>query len=151
MLNVNALHVVALVALLGALWAVDHTRGENARQADQITSLQRDASRDQQLIADQAKALAGQQALQGELSKISAATRKTEQALARQSAQLARDLEELKRTDETVEPYLRGLVPVAVGLRYERPETTDPLAYRQGGGVRTGAVPAVGAPGPGHE
>lgn len=143
MLNVNALHVVALVALLGALWAVDHTRAENARKADQIAGLERDASRDQQLIADQASALASQQALQGELVKISAATRKTEQAIARQSAQLARDLEELKRSDETIEPYLRGLVPVAIGLRYERPETIDPLAYRQAGGVRTGAVQAV--------
>lgn len=151
MLSVNPLHVVALVALLGALWAVDHTRGENARQADQIVTLERDASRNAELIELQATALTNQQALQGELSKISAATRKTEQALARQTDQLARDLEELRRTDETVEPYLRGLVPVAVGLRYERPETTDPLVYRQAGGVRTGAVPAVGAPGPGDE
>ncbi|WP_407578966.1 hypothetical protein [Pseudomonas aeruginosa] len=150
MLNLNNLLALTLTALVG-IFSVLYLRAENARQADQIGELQRAAKADQQLIADQAKALAGQQALQVELGKISASTRKTEQTLSRQSEQLARDLEELKRTDETVEPYLRGLVPVAVGLRYERPETTDPLAYRQGGGVRTGAVPAVGAPGAGHE
>lgn len=150
MLNLNNLLALTLTALVG-IFSVLYLNAENARQADQIDRLEREAKADQQLIADQAKALAGQQALQVELGKISAATRKTEQTLSRQGEQLARDLEELKRTDETVEPYLRGLVPVAVGLRYERPETTDPIAYRQGGGVRTGAVPAVGAPGAGHE
>ena len=149
-MNLNNLLALTLTALVG-IFSVLYLNAENARQADQIERLEREAKADQQLIGDQAKALAGQQALQVELGKISAATRKTEQTLSQQSEQLARDLEELKRTDETVEPYLRGLVPVAVGLRYERPETTDPIAYRQAGGVRTGAVPAVGAPGPGHE
>lgn len=150
MLSLNNLLALTLTALVG-IFSVLYLRAENARQADQIGELQRAAQADQQLIADQAKALAGQQALQVELGKISAATRKTEQTLGRQSDQLARDLEELRRTDETVESYLRGLVPAAVGLRYERAETTDPVAYRQAGGVRTGAVPAVGAPGAGHE
>jgi len=109
-LNLNNLLALTLTALVG-IFSVLYLNAENARQADQIDRLEREAKADQQLIADQAKALAGQQALQVELGKISAATRKTEQTLSRQSEQLARDLEELKRTDETVEPTPRNNRP----------------------------------------
>ena len=145
MLSVNPLHVAALVALIAAAWAVDHSRSESARQADQIKALERDASRDGELITLQAQALADQSAVQAELLKISTQTRKTQQAIDGQTAQLRRDLQELK-ADETVGLYLRSVVPAAVGLRYERPETTDPATWRAGSGVRTGAVRAASPP-----
>jgi hypothetical protein len=140
-----------LVALLAAAWAVDHTRSENVRQADQIETLERDGSRAASVIEQQAAAIAAQQALQVELLAISTSTRKIQQALDGQTAQIRRDLQELKRTDETIEPYLRGLVPSAIGLRYERRETTDPATYRAGAGVRVSAVPVAGPPAPASE
>jgi hypothetical protein len=97
------------------------------------------------VITLQAKALADQEAMQTELLAISTQTRKTQQAIDGQTAQLRRDLQELK-SDETVRLYLGGLVPAAVGLRYERPETTDPATWRAGAGLRTGAVPAARPP-----
>jgi hypothetical protein len=151
MLSVNALHVAALVALIGALWAVDHTQGENTRQADRITSLESTATHDAAVIEQQAKALANQQGLAEALGKIGAETAQLRRRLDQQADALTAGLEELKRSDPDARDYLLGPVPAAVGMRHARPETTDVGAYRDAAGrvPRASVVPVAGPPGPG--
>jgi hypothetical protein len=145
-MTLNPLLVAALVALLLAGWAIDRTVSENARQADRIATLEDDASRDGELITLQASALTNSQALQGELNRIGTATRQLEQTLTIQTARLDAGLDELKRNDQATRDYLLAAVPAAVGMRHARPETTDPIAYRQAAaGVRADPVPAAGS------
>lgn len=138
----NTLQVSALVALLLAGGGLLYQHEQNARQADAIETLKRDASRDQGLIELQGNALASIQKLQGEIASIDSASRATRQALDAQSAAISQSLEELKRNDQTTRSYLAGPVPAAVGMRWQRAESIDPITYRSGG-VRADAVPTA--------
>jgi uncharacterized coiled-coil protein SlyX len=152
-LSVNPLHVVALVVLIGALWAIDHTQGENAWQADRIASLESTATHDAAVIEQQAEALANQQALATQVGQIGAATARLQRRLDQQADAMTAGLEELKRTDPDARDYLLSPVPAAVGMRHARPETTDVGAYRDAAGrvPRAGVMPAAGPTGPAGE
>ena len=79
------------------------------------------------------------------LDKIDHQTRSINTVLDGQAAQLNRSLAELRRTDEKTNAYLAALIPGALGLRYARPETTDPVAYRAGAVLQSGAVSSTGS------
>lgn len=121
-----------------SLWFADHAMQANVllTEANEGLAQQRAAL---------AKALGDQASLRSVLDKIDRQTRSTNTVLAGQTAQLNRNLAELKRTDEKTNAYLAELVPVALGLRYARPETSDPVAYRAGAVVQPGAVSPAGS------
>lgn len=127
----------ALVVSL-SLWFADHALQANERYAEANKELadQRDGLLD---------ALRDMGDVRTALSNIERKTRAINSTLDGQTAQLNRNLAELKRTDEKTNAYLAELVPVALGLRYQRPETTDPVAYRAGAVVQPGAVSPAGS------
>lgn len=94
------------------------------------------------------QALLDKSALETALNEIRVEARKTRAVLDGQTSQIRQDITELKRTDADVKAYLSGSVPAALGVRYARPATTDPVAWRAGStqGLRPGAVPATGPP-----
>lgn len=128
----------ALVVSL-SLWFADHARQNSERLTGENEGMARE------LIA-LATALDSQAILRESLDKIDRQTLAITNALDGQTAQLNRNLVEMKRTDEKARAYLAELIPAALGLRYARPETTDPVAYRAGAVVQPGAVPASGSP-----
>lgn len=121
-----------------SLQFADRTIQTNTRltEANEGLAKQRDAL---------SKALGDQASLRSVLDKIDRQTRSINFVLDGQTAQLNRNLAELKRTDEKTNAYLAELVPVALGLRYARPETTDPIAYRAGAVLQSGAVSSTGS------
>ena len=121
-----------------SLWFADHAMQANVllTEANEGLAQQRAAL---------AKALGDQASLRSVLDKIDRQTRSINYVLDGQTAQLNRNLAELKRTDEKTNAYLAELVPVALGLRYARPETNDPVAYRAGAVVQPGAVSPAGS------
>lgn len=121
-----------------SLWFADHAMQANVllTEANEGLAQQRAAL---------AKALGDQASLRSVLDKIDRQTRSINSVLAGQTDQLNRNLAELKRTDEKTNAYLAELVPVALGLRYARPETNDPVAYRAGAVVQPGAVSPAGS------
>jgi hypothetical protein len=126
----------ALVVSL-SLWLADHAWQNSERLTVQNEGMARE------LIA-LASALDSQAVLRESLDKIDRQTRTITAALDGQTAQLNRNMTELKRTDEKSRAYLAELIPAALGVRYARPETTDPVAWRAGAVVQPGAVPAAG-------
>ncbi|WP_426237437.1 hypothetical protein [Pseudomonas sp. TWP3-2] len=137
----------ALVLVL-ALWTADHYRqSENAAQ-QQVDRL---AGEVETLTAHNttlAQALTDRTLVQEQLAQVSQATRQMNSTLAMQSTQINRNFDELKRNDQAIADYFSLSVPTALGMRYARPETTDPVAYRAAAaGLRQpGAVPSAGAP-----
>lgn len=121
-----------------SLWFADHALQNNVR----LTKANEGQARE--LVA-LATALDSQAVLREALDKIDRQTRSINTVLDGQAAQLNRNLAELKRTDEKTNAYLAELVPVALGLRYARPETIDPVVYRAGAVVQPGAVPSAGS------
>jgi len=121
-----------------SLWFADHALQNNMRLTEANEGMARE------LVA-LATALDSQAVLREALDKIDRQTRAINSTLDGQTAQLNRNLAELKRTDEKTNAYLAELVPVALGLRYARPETTDPVAYRAGAVLQPGAVPPAGS------
>jgi hypothetical protein len=148
-MTLNTLQVSALAALLLAGAGLCYQHEQSARQADTIGTLKRDASLAQGVIEVQGNALASIQQLQGEIASITSATRATRQALDAQSAAISQSLEELKRNDQTIRSYLDSPVPAAIGVRWQRAESVDPITYRTGG-VRVDPVPSAGASRPGQ-
>lgn len=128
-----------LSVVVSALWFADHWRQESVRADAAYADVA--ASRDEVV-----EVLRGQLVLRESLDKIDRQTLAITNALDGQTAQLNRNLVEMKRTDEKARAYLAELIPVALGLRYARPETTDPVAYRAGAVVQPGVVPASGPP-----
>lgn len=150
-MTISTLQVSALAALLLAAGGLFYQHEQNARQADTIATLKRDADRDQGLIKSQGDALSSIQLLQRDVAAISSATRATQQALDAQSSVMGNALKELKRNDQAVRDYLNSPVPAAIGLRWKRAESTDPLTYRPAGSVRPDTVPTTGSARPGLE
>lgn len=135
---VVAVGLGAVLIVSCSLQFADRTIQANARltEANEGLAKQRDAL---------SKALGDQASLRSVLDKIDRQTRSINFVLDGQTAQLNRNLAELKRTDEKTNAYLAELVPVALGLRYARPETTDPIAYRAGAVLQSGAVSSTGS------
>lgn len=136
--------LAAALVVVGSLWFADHALQSNVRYAEVNEELagQRDG-----LI----EALHDMGDVRTALSNIERNTRAINSTLDGQTAQLNRNLAELKRTDEKTNAYLAELVPVALGLRYQRPETTDPVAYRAGAVVQPGAVSPAGSAATGNQ
>ena len=83
------------------------------------------------------------------LAAIERGTQQLRTTVQGQGEQINRNLLELKRNDKAVADYLALPVPAALGVRYARPASTDPAAWRAAAaaGVRPDSVPAAGAPG----
>lgn len=89
-----------------------------------------------------------------QLGAISSGTQQLRDALKGQGDQINRSLMELKRNDKAVADYLALPVPAGLGMRYARPATTDPLAWRAApaaAGVQPDPVPTASAPGGGAD
>jgi hypothetical protein len=145
-MNVYGLFGSALVVVV-SLWAADHYRqSENAAQ-QKVDTLAKNVSTLTERNELLAQALNDRTLVQEQLAQVSQATRLLNNTLATQSVQINRNFEELKRNDKAITDYFRLPVPTALGLRYARPATTDPVAYRAAAtGLReSGAVPAAGA------
>lgn len=63
------------------------------------------------------------------------------QSLDAQRTEQRATFEELKSNDEAVRDYLSNGVPAPIGLFYQRPATTDPTKYRQGGVMPADPLP----------
>ena len=147
------MNAYGLVGTLGAglvvvcaLWVADHSYQvkEQAMQANAGFVEQNAALLSH--INELAVTLRDQAALRVVLAQIETRTRATQSTLEGQTVQLNRSLAELKRTDEKTNAYLADLIPGALGVRYARPETTDPVAYRAAAAVvQPGAVSSAGS------
>lgn len=146
MLSIKPGPALALVVLVGLAWAWDHEAGERRVAELRADTLARAADRLRDLVQAQGQAIAAQDTLQQVVEQITTATRETEQTLRLQGVELSRTIEQMRRTNEAVDAYLRAGVPADIGVRYARPDTADPVAYRAASAVRTGGVPAAGSP-----
>lgn len=137
---------LALVLLGAALvwWGLAPRIDRQADRADRAETSLADAER---MISLQAGVLAEQQRQIGQVTELDRQFRKLIQDIHQSAAAQAAAIEELKRHDPAIADYLRDPVPAALGRLYERPETTDPRAYRMPTGVPAGEVSAAGSPG----
>jgi hypothetical protein len=134
------------IVVVSALWVADHSAQVTKLAMEQNATLRKSVEVSEANNATLKKAVLDQQALRVVLGLIDTRTRSIYSTLDGQAAQLNRSLAELKRTDEKTNAYLADLIPGALGMRYARPDTTDPVAYRAGAVVvRPGAVPATGS------
>lgn len=147
-MNVYGWFGAALVVVL-SLWAADHYRQSEEAAQQKVSTLASDVETLTAHNAMLAQALTDRTVVQEQLAQVSHATRQMDNTLATQSAQFNRNFDELKRYDQAIADYLRHPVPAALGMRYARPETTDPVAYRAAAtasGMREpSAVPVTGA------
>lgn len=116
-------------------------------QADRADRAEQSLSDAEGMINLQAGVLAEQQRQIGQVTELDRQFRKLTQDIHRNAAAQAAAIEEMKRHDQEVADYLRNPVPAALGRLYERPETSDPRAYRMPTGVPTDTVPVAGAAG----
>lgn len=138
-----------LVVVL-SLWSADHSRQSRDAALEANSVLM---SRWNDLADDRAYLqleLENRAQLQEKLAEISRSTQLLNSALDGQTVVINRNLSELKRNDKAVFDYLRSAVPVALGLRYARPETTDPAKWRAAAAasVQPDAVPPPGPSAP---
>lgn len=140
--------VVAVCGLVvvSSLWFADHSRQVRDAAIDTAGGLADQVGELKGHNNDLARELAERAELQQQLADIGRATQALNSTLDGQTALINRNLAELKRNDKAITDYLGGLVPAALGLRYARPETTDPAAYRaSASSVQPGAVSPAGA------
>lgn len=104
-----------------------------------------------QLVDLQAEVLAAQQRQFGEVAALEQQLRALNQTVTRNAQAQSRALEELIRHDQATADYLRAAVPAALGRLYQRPETTDPTAYRGPATVPADPVPPASAAGAGGQ
>lgn len=138
-------------ALLGAAlvwWGLSPRIDLQAQRADRAEEGLAQAER---MIDLQGNVLAEQQRQIGQVAELDRQMRELTRDIHQSAAAQAAAIEELKRHDQAVADYLRNPVPAALGRLYERPETTDPRAYRMPTGVPVGGVPVAGAPGGGGQ
>lgn len=142
----------AALVVVGALWVSDHSAQVTKLAMEQNATLRKAVQVSETNNATLATALRDQQALRVVLGLIDTRTRSIYSTLDGQAAQLNRSLAELKRTDEKTNAYLADLIPGALGMRYARPDTTDPVAYRAGAAVvQSGAVSPTGSGAAGNQ
>lgn len=139
--------VAGLLIALGAglvWWGLAPRIDLQAQRADAAEKAAGDA---QQLVSLQAGVLAEQQRQIGQITEIDQRMRALAQTVSSNARAQGAALEELRRNDQAVDEYLRGLVPAGLGRLYERPETTDPAAYRSPAVLPAGGVRPAGATG----
>jgi hypothetical protein len=142
----------AVLVVVLSLWSLDHAQmARDAALGDVETLTQANGTLKDHNDA-LASALADRTELQKQLTDVSRTTQRLNITLDTQSDLINRNFAELKRNDKEISDYLGGVVPAALGMRYARPETTDPAAYRAAAaGVQPGAVPAARTPGIGAQ
>ncbi|KIC79710.1 hypothetical protein RR51_25205 [Pseudomonas sp. C5pp] len=143
-MNVPTSQLVLGVLALAAVGYMHFQRIENNAQTATIEQLKQAAEVSRTTIASQAEALNGFKQLQQQVTDLNANSLAAFQSIGAGTAGLANELQELKRHDQTIADYLRGTVPVAVGMRWQRSASTEPGTYRQTGG----AMPANAVPTP---
>jgi len=121
------------------------------QQADRANQAEQRLADAEALVLQQATVLAAQQETLGQLADIDRRLLQLSQTITRNQAAQSAAIEELKRNDQAVADYLAAAVPAALGLLYQRPETTDPAAYTAAPGLRPGGVPAPGQAGAGDQ
>lgn len=142
----STINWVAALGMLLGLWFADHSKQLAAQAQADAKGFQ---DRAQQLEAHNeglARELASRQILDARLGEIERNSKQLNLTLNTQTSLIQRNFTELKRNDEEVAAYLANPVPAALGLRYARPDTTDPSAYRAAGapGVQPGGLPSAG-------
>ncbi|HBN9844644.1 TPA: hypothetical protein SMS98_001324 [Pseudomonas aeruginosa] len=142
----QACAAVLLIALGSGLvwWGLAPRIDLQTQRAD---AAEKAAGEAQQLVSLQAGVLAEQQRQIGQITEIDQRMRALAQAVSTNARVQGTALEELRRNDQAVDEYLRGLVPAGLGRLYERPETTDPGAYRGPTVLPAGAVRPTGTAG----
>lgn len=141
-MNVSLPQAVVGVLALTAVAYINYQRIENAAQGQTIERQQEAARLSASTIKSQAQALEGIKQLRLQVDALNTESLKSLQAIGADTAALSADLQELKRHDQTVADYLRGAVPLAIGMRWQRAPSTDPSTYRQtGGSMPANAVP----------
>ncbi|THG86436.1 hypothetical protein E5198_02040 [Pseudomonas sp. A-1] len=114
-------------------------------QSDRADRAEQMATDRQQLIDLQAGVLAEQQRQIGAVTDLEQQLRQLGLTVIRNAQAQSRAIEELKRHDRETADYLRAAVPAALGRLYQRPETTDPAAYRGPDPLPADPVPPAGA------
>lgn len=142
----TAIRILLLLAAGAALawWGLAPRIDRQADRADQAEQLAADR---QGLIDLQAGVLVEQQRQIGAVTDLEQQLRALNQTVTRNTQAQSRALEELKRNDKETADYLRAVVPAALGRLYQRPETTDPAAYRSPDPLPADPVPPAGAAG----
>ncbi|WVK93853.1 hypothetical protein SA496_01310 [Pseudomonas sp. JS3066] len=142
--------VLALVVLgAGLVWWGLGPRIE--LEAQRAAHAEGELADEKELTALQARVLERQQQDIGVITDLERRMRQIGQAVDRNASAQAVAIEELKAHDQSVTDYLRTAVPVALGRLYERPDTTDPAAYRSPAVLPAGALPPAGAAGAGQQ
>lgn len=141
--------LAVLAMLAGIAWWIVSPRIE--LQVQRAERAEQDLAKEQELTAALDLALKSQQREIDRGAEIDRGIQLLQQTITQQGRQQSRAIEELKRNDETIAEYLRTAVPAALGVLYARPDTTDPAAYRAGGGVQPGAVLPAGPPSAGGD
>ncbi len=126
----------------GATWWVISPRLD--LQVARADRAEQDLDRERALTDLQARVLEAQQADFERLGRVELQMQQLGQTIQRNAANHNRALEELKRNDQAIVDYLDRPVPVAIGMLYARPETTDPSAYTAAPAVQPAAVPVAG-------
>ncbi len=150
MLKLLGVGVVVLAGVLAAWrWEVAATQRDAAEQ--HAEALQGQLAEQAAEVAQLSAALEGQRDRAARLVEVERGIQSLRQSLDAQGAAQRASFEELKRNDEAVREYLRGGVPDAIGVRYQRPDTTDPAAYRRDPGLPADSVSSTGAGDSGDE
>lgn len=132
-----------VVVLLSGGWLVDHLASSNRVAVDRVAELESAAADDAALIDAQRLALVEVGALQVRLDQIATNTRALQAVLVDQDARRRREFLELVKNDQATRDWLAIAVPAAVGLRYARPESTDPATWRTPAALSPGPVPVA--------
>jgi len=142
-----AIDGIGVLVVLAVLWSLDHAqmvRDEAVQKADNLAGANSTLEANNAALAN---ALADRMELQKQLAEVGRTTQRLNASLDTQSDLINRNFAELKSNDKAISDYLNNPVPAALGLRYARPETTDPAAYRAAtAGMQSGAVSSAGAP-----
>lgn len=149
--TLRPLLAAALLAAAGAgltWWGLAPRIEQQVARADQA---EQQAADRQRLIDLQAGVLAEQQRQIGAVTELEQQLRQLGQTVTRNAAQQRATLEELIRHDQATADYLRAAVPAALGRLYQRPETTEPAAYRGPDLLPADPVPPADAVGAGDQ
>jgi hypothetical protein len=151
------LALILLAAGAGLTWwglapRIDLQADRAEQQAARADQAEQARDEDRQLVDLQAEVLAEQQRQFGQVAVLEQQLRALNQTVTRNAQAQSSAIEELIRHDQTVADYLAAAaVPAQLGRLYQRPETTDPGAYRSPDPLPADPVPPAGAVGAGDQ
>lgn len=149
--TLRPLLLALLLAAAGAglaWWGLAPRIEQQATRAGQAEQALAEA---RQLAALQARVLEQQQQQLGQLTDLEQQLRALGQTVTRNAAQQRAALEELKRNDQETVDYLAAAVPAGLGRLYQRPDTTDPAAYRGADPLPADPLPPARPPAAGSD